>query len=839
MKRILSILLTIVILLSLAGCDLAKLLKPDGEGGKPKPKKEDYSISACKEPDPDDVIRSKNFGVIPVNQIIVMFGEDVDKDTRTKTLLSIKGRVVGGLEVIGLYQIEVDTNTEEELISAMGEIEKFEGVESVFPNKAVYTVDVVEGTPCTPLDDPVFSNPAAARAYNQIGMENAWKIIKSLSGDLNKVTVGVLDTAFYTGSDEFGERSKVKLTGDTTEYPRTNEDGTLRTGGLTHGTMVAHIIGANSENGGVTGIASVLGEKLEINVKNIFTGKSPAARKPDDDTEDKPDGEPDGEPDGSQQGRQKGFPVELPGGFPGSTPGDTQDDSPFDFSDGFSIELPEDFPVELPIDLPDEDEVDITQVRGKDGRTYTLSTLVRLKEQVESGADVINCSFGPEKPQDSNEEECEAYKKFFEHMNEKHPDVVFVAAAGNEADENKEKGALNGKNYFPGGINSPNLITVGALNNDGTRAQFSNFGTDDGEVTLSSLGVSVVLGYGDDKKPVMSSGTSYTAPQVTAAIALLKSLKPNLSAEELKELLKETSAKGVHNKKPGEEDSDDNLTPIPDGMGAGVLRVDKAVLKVINMIREENNQPPLSMEQALRYSSVDLVAEGEGSEYTITAQIPSTLSGAVDVKIEVFGQYILNGDTVQQVEEGGSASWQLKFTEESIYIVVTRLDSNTCSTLTLEAVKAPTLAELEGVYDDGVLQLKDVYTSEQFLADLASGDDSGTGCDLEILNSLKESIGESEACPFAIYAQSETEGIMLLSDDEGDDLSFTYNPANGIMTFNSRHVENSLVVGELTASYNDDETHVSVAGTLRWTAQGVSEDDFYFDFGFTGSKPLQ
>jgi len=59
---------------------------------------------------------------------------------------------------------------------------------------------------------------------------------------------------------------------------------------------------------------------------------------------------------------------------------------------------------------------------------------------------------------------------------------AFRAAAGNE------NGGLDGSNYSVGGHKLPNLITVGALDNLGNRANFSNYATGDGEVTLSAPG---------------------------------------------------------------------------------------------------------------------------------------------------------------------------------------------------------------------------------------------------------------------------------------------------------------------------------------------------------------
>jgi len=69
---------------------------------------------------------------------------------------------------------------------------------------------------------------------------------------------------------------------------------------------------------------------------------------------------------------------------------------------------------------------------------------VDLIKQVKNNVKVINLSLGPDKPSTVNTAESQTYKRFFEKMNEDYPDVVFVAAAGNE------NGGLDGTNYWPG-----------------------------------------------------------------------------------------------------------------------------------------------------------------------------------------------------------------------------------------------------------------------------------------------------------------------------------------------------------------------------------------------------
>lgn len=107
----------------------------------------------------------------------------------------------------------------------------------------------------------------------------------------------------------------------------------------------------------------------------------------------------------------------------------------------------------------------------------------------------------------------------------KNAGLLFVAAAGNDAIN------IDNTSYFPGGSDLENVITVGAIANGGSLANFSNFGVS--KVDISAPGVSIVstwLGGGYHS----ISGTSMATPHVAGALALLKSYAPHLTWSQLK-----------------------------------------------------------------------------------------------------------------------------------------------------------------------------------------------------------------------------------------------------------------------------------------------------------------
>jgi len=586
-------------------------------------------ISYYKTPDASLISDTDEWGAVPLNQLIIVFDDDIGKSEAKKIIQQLGGVIVGEIEMINLYQIETEGRTETELSRLLETTLAMSGVETAFPNVEVYGKDA-EGTPCTPLRDPLYTDPNNSSHYKAIGMENAWRIIKSSGVKLNKVNAGVLDSSLYTGSNEY--KGKVNVTGDKTDVPEKDVKNQIVNGGLNHGTMVTNVIGADHENDGMVGIASVLGDKLSINIKNLYDGKK------------------------SQQ--------------------------------------------------TDYDEDDITQASYTENGmnyTYTMKALVYLKEQVESGATVINCSYGPAFPRDQHQWVSKAYEKFFKEIYKSHPNVIFVAAAGNEGRDPLSKGALNGSNYYPAGMKLPNVITVGALNNDGTRAEFSNYAaSENAEVTLSAPGVEMLLGVDENGQPIKASGTSFCAPQVSAAIALIKSISPGMDAAQIKDLLVQTAAGAIS--------TESGSTPIPEGMGKGVLRVDEAVLQAINSEREKQGKSPYTMQELLDRNIIDLFAETGFREYTVRASVPDAESTSVSLKIEITGNCSIEEDTVQTVQVGEDAVWNLTIEDDSVFVRVVRTDTEGCAFMTLKIYESVSgIYEVKGVWDssDGPEPLTD------------------------------------------------------------------------------------------------------------------------------------
>ncbi|NDC38590.1 MAG: hypothetical protein EBZ48_11125, partial [Proteobacteria bacterium] len=106
--------------------------------------------------------------------------------------------------------------------------------------------------------------------------------------------------------------------------------------------------------------------------------------------------------------------------------------------------------------------------------------------------------------------------------------IIFVAAAGNESNDNDSSAA------YPSGYELPNVVSVAAVDQEGNLASFSNYGAQ--TVDIAAPGVSILStlpggGYG------RYSGTSMATPHVTGALALLLGHEPDLSAAQAIERL--------------------------------------------------------------------------------------------------------------------------------------------------------------------------------------------------------------------------------------------------------------------------------------------------------------
>jgi hypothetical protein len=199
-------------------------------------------------------------------------------------------------------------------------------------------------------------------------------------------------------------------------------------------------------------------------------------------------------------------------------------------------------------------------------RSFITSTLLGLKHEIEDGCTIFSISWGNSS---ADEQAVRMYENWFKKLSKDYPQLLFICSAGNEGEP------IDGSRRIPNGfglgnVSSPNIITVGNINNTGERCERSNMNLYRDYVTLAAPGEQVVWGLNNSGDMInFSGGTSMATPQVAAAAALIRSLNPSLNASQIKTILVETA---YHNVGDVEAPSD---------LGGGILAVDKAVEKAV------------------------------------------------------------------------------------------------------------------------------------------------------------------------------------------------------------------------------------------------------------------
>lgn len=180
------------------------------------------------------------------------------------------------------------------------------------------------------------------------------------------------------------------------------------------------------------------------------------------------------------------------------------------------------------------------KISTDDGKSTVSNLIKAVNYAVEKKVDVINISLGG--PRSSQFE-----KDAIQHAIDE--GIVIVAAAGN--------GALKGN-----AVNYPasyeEVISVGAIDQFSKRASFSNYNAYV-DLVAPGVGLYTTSPYHSYKSV---NGTSFSAPVVSGTVAMMKAIRPELTNDEVADLLTATAT---------------DVGPIgrDDEFGAGVLNIEE------------------------------------------------------------------------------------------------------------------------------------------------------------------------------------------------------------------------------------------------------------------------
>ena len=199
------------------------------------------------------------------------------------------------------------------------------------------------------------------------------------------------------------------------------------------------------------------------------------------------------------------------------------------------------------------DRVKIMVIRTvPDGDERDKDVANAIRYAVENGASVINMSFG--KGASPRKKVVDDAVKFAMKN-----DVLLVHAAGNSSQKNEFDNNFPNDKFAKPGLFGPryakNWIEVGASNwalDENLPASFSNYSQE--WVDIFAPGVDIYATVPDDEYE-FNQGTSMAAPVVAGVAALVRSRFPELTAEQVKEVLLQSSVKEkLKVRKPGSND---------------------------------------------------------------------------------------------------------------------------------------------------------------------------------------------------------------------------------------------------------------------------------------------
>ncbi|MDV6378774.1 S8 family serine peptidase [Sporosarcina sp. GW1-11] len=191
------------------------------------------------------------------------------------------------------------------------------------------------------------------------------------------------------------------------------------------------------------------------------------------------------------------------------------------------------------------------------GTSYVSDTIRAIDYAIENKADVINLSLGSD---ESSTAENAAIQRAIQ------AGISVVASAGNEAEEG---------NPISYPASYENVISVGATDSQNRRSTFSNYNS---YVSLVAPGTGIyTTGLSNSYKSM--NGTSFSSPIVAGAAGLIKSIQPDYTPKQIKQLLENTAIDlGV----PGRDSHFGagllNLERLNNALAASVVRVQRVEL---------------------------------------------------------------------------------------------------------------------------------------------------------------------------------------------------------------------------------------------------------------------
>jgi hypothetical protein len=218
------------------------------------------------EPDPEMFLTLSDGTRVATDQYLVMLASSSTEADAQAVADAVGGTIGGHIEYVGIWKIVVWPSFREAIVA--DRLATLADQPGVLEAGYVTLVEVDAAPDCAPgLADPVYAGDNSA-AYDLIGVKAAWQALYASGLPVNPVHVGFLDTVLTRDPEgripwEFDD---VTFVGDptTTPDPRTPTDTDHRIDGFHHADGTLGILAADGQDGGIAGIASPLGTRLQV-----------------------------------------------------------------------------------------------------------------------------------------------------------------------------------------------------------------------------------------------------------------------------------------------------------------------------------------------------------------------------------------------------------------------------------------------------------------------------------------------------------------------------------------------------------------------------------------------
>ena len=166
------------------------------------------------------------------------------------------------------------------------------------------------------------------------------------------------------------------------------------------------------------------------------------------------------------------------------------------------------------------------KVLGKDGNGDVNDLKRAIVYAHDNGAKICNISLGTRQ-----------YDEELDDLIKKYDNMLFVVAAGNGS--NYVGYDISAKEVYPASLHYDNVITVSNMSFDGKRYESANYGR---KVTIFAPGTYILSTLPDNKYGYIT-GSSIATPFVTAASALIMSVRSDIDVNKIKNILIDSSTK--------------------------------------------------------------------------------------------------------------------------------------------------------------------------------------------------------------------------------------------------------------------------------------------------------